>query len=54
MKDFDDTETQTISPAGKQGDGLQCAWGKGVVTILPANNYVWTITQNEDLTYMYV
>ncbi|KIJ91751.1 hypothetical protein K443DRAFT_114637 [Laccaria amethystina LaAM-08-1] len=38
-------KTQSISPADKRGD--QCAWGGNVVTVLPAHNYVWTITQNE-------
>ncbi|KIJ91697.1 hypothetical protein K443DRAFT_653509 [Laccaria amethystina LaAM-08-1] len=39
-------KTQSISPVDKEGD--QCAWGRDVVTILPAGNYVWTITQNDD------
>lgn len=54
MKDFDD-KTQTISPAGEEGDGLQCAPGKGVVTVLPAHDYVWNVTLNEDkTTFTYV
>ena len=51
VEDYDE-RTQSISPV--DGDGLQCAWGQGVVTVLPAHNYVWTITQNEDETYTYV
>ena len=28
-------------------DSLQAAWGDGgYVTVLPAGNYVWTITEN--------
>ena len=54
MKDVDDN-TQTISPADKEGDGLQCAPGQDVVVVLPANNYVWTITLDKDeSTYTYV
>lgn len=45
VEDYDG-KAQSISPV--DGDGLQCAWGQDVVTVLPAHNYVWTITQNED------
>ena len=51
VTDYDEN-TQSISPV--DGKGLQCAWGRDVVTVVPAHNYVWTITQNADGTYTYV
>ncbi|KIJ92173.1 hypothetical protein K443DRAFT_13795 [Laccaria amethystina LaAM-08-1] len=56
FEDFNEN-TQTVSLAvdgNYVGDHLQCASGQDGVTVLPANDYVWTITQNDgsEATYM--
>ncbi|THH31743.1 hypothetical protein EUX98_g2419 [Antrodiella citrinella] len=40
-----DSRTQSISP---QGTNLQCAWGDGFISVLPAGGYVWVIIGNDD------
>ncbi|KAG8952506.1 hypothetical protein FRC04_004566 [Tulasnella sp. 424] len=42
---YSDNRTQYIVPTSSSG--LQCAWGSGVVTVLPAGGYVWTIRSSD-------
>ncbi|KAK0482330.1 hypothetical protein IW261DRAFT_1606233 [Armillaria novae-zelandiae] len=44
IADFD-SNTQSMTPVARPR--LQAAWGSGVVTVLPANNYVWTIRETD-------
>ncbi|KIJ91698.1 hypothetical protein K443DRAFT_14186 [Laccaria amethystina LaAM-08-1] len=58
IEDFDkNTQTISLAVAGDfEGERLQCASEKNVVTFLPANDYVRTITPNNgpEATYMYI
>ncbi|KIJ95877.1 hypothetical protein K443DRAFT_124679 [Laccaria amethystina LaAM-08-1] len=45
IKDYD-AKTQYVTPA--DAPGLQAAWGSGVVTVLPAGGYVWTIRKTDE------
>ncbi|PBK98700.1 hypothetical protein ARMGADRAFT_1161990 [Armillaria gallica] len=44
IADFD-SNTQSMAPIARPS--LQAAWGSGVVTVLPANSYVWTIRETD-------
>ena len=44
LKNYD-AKTMSVTPV-KAGN-LQAAWGNGVVTVLPAHNYVWTIKSGD-------
>ncbi|KAK0232213.1 hypothetical protein EDD85DRAFT_911118 [Armillaria nabsnona] len=44
IADFD-SNTQSVAPTARPS--LQAAWGSGVMTVLPANSYVWTIRETD-------
>ncbi|PBK70692.1 hypothetical protein ARMSODRAFT_1033526 [Armillaria solidipes] len=44
IADFD-SNTQSMAPVARPN--LQAAWGSGFMTVLPANNYVWTIRETD-------
>ncbi|KAK0215730.1 hypothetical protein IW262DRAFT_232650 [Armillaria fumosa] len=44
IADFD-SNTQSMAPVARPS--LQAAWGSGVVTVLPAKGYVWTIRETD-------